>query len=201
MDILARMRRPATHRHVPRRLVLGGLLIGGAGLAAGCSAEVPDVDLSRLDPRSDPPTPTTTAELRAPAATDADADLLTLEAAYAEVLATAALLDSVAQRHQRLATTLQPLIRVHQAHADALAGAAPQDPTPTTPTSRSPRQISRALALVRSTEETTQSRLSGWALDARSGTFARLLASMSVAIAQHSSTLPDQVPDQGGAGG
>lgn len=201
MAILARMRRPATHRSVPRRLVLGGLLVGGGAAVAGCSGDVGDVDLSRLDPRSDPPTPTTTAELREPADADANADVLTLDAAYAEVLATAALLEAVAQRHQRLAPALQPVLRVHRAHAEVLAGAAPEDPTASTPSGRSPRTAAKALALVRSTEESTQNRLSGWALDARSGTFARLLGSMSAAIAQQYSTLPTKVPARSGASG
>lgn len=201
IDILARMRRSATHRLVPRRLVLGGLLLGGGAVVAGCSGDGPDVDFSRLDPRSDPPTPTTTAELREPADADADADVLTLEAAYAEVLATATLLEAVAQRHQRLAPALQPLVRLHRAHAEVLAGAAPEDPPTRPPSGRSPRTAAKALALVRSTEESTQNRLGGWALDARSGTFARLLGSMAAAIGQQYSTLPTKVSARPGANG
>lgn len=195
------MRRPATHQSVPRRLVLGGLLLGGGAVVTGCSGDAPDVDLSGLDPRSDPPTPTTTAELREPGDVDAKADVLTLEAAHAEVLATAALLDAIAQRHRRLAPALEPLVRVHRAHADVLAGAAPEDPPTRPPSGRSPRTAAKALALVRSTEESTQNRLEGWALDARSGTFARLLGSMAAAIGQQYSTLPTRVPARAGASG
>lgn len=177
-----------------RRLVLGGLVAAGSGLLAGCS-ELPDVDLSTLDPRSDPATPTTT-EPREPADPDAEADVRTLEAAYAEVLASSALVTAVADRHPRLDATLRPLLALHRSHAEVLAGAAPDRPEASPPPTRAPRRRARALELVRSAEATTQTRLEGWAMDARSGAFARLLGSMAAGVAQQRSLLPARGGDR-----
>lgn len=199
VDILAGMPRLVSGRPLSRRSVLSGLTLGTAGLLTGCSTGVGDVDLSRLDPRSEPPTPTLTAELREPAEPDRDADLVTLSAVHAELLATTALLASVSQRHPRLRPVLAPVTAVHREHVAVLAGAAPEIADPGTPSTLPPNRIGAALALVRSTEETTQTRLAGWALEARSGTFARLLASMAGALAQQRSQLPAKAPIRSGA--
>jgi hypothetical protein len=121
------------------------------------------------------------------------------------VLAVAALVDAVARRHRRLAAPLRPVLAMHRAHADLLAGADPgASASPTGPSSsphgapssavRSPRRPGPALALVLRTEATATDRLIGWAVEARSGVFARLLAGMAAGVAQQVAVLPPSVP-------
>lgn len=175
-----------------RRAILGGAAIGSAaltsGLAAGCSA-----DLSDLDPRATPPTPTTTASLQEPAATDRDADVRTLDSVYAEVLSVAALVEAVSESHSRLQPLLAPALAMHHAHAEALVGAALETPRAPAPATRSPRRVGSALRSVRTTEEALQTRLFDAAVAARSGTFARLLGSMAAAVGQQLAALPNSV--------
>ena len=73
---------------------------------------------------------------------------------------------------------------MHRRHQEILDEAAADPVTPSTPAVRPPRRATAALALVRTTEDVTRGRFEAWALDARSGSFARLLAGMSAAVAQ-----------------
>lgn len=160
---------------VSRRTALAA--IGGLGLAtAGCDAR-------DLDPRSDPPTPTVT--LQAPAPADEQADLETLDQVVTETVATLALVEAVLERHPGLSDRLDPLVSLHRRHRDLLAEAAKDQEPPAAPSVQPPAKRPAALRLVVSTEEVTRGRYEGWALDARSGPFARLLAGMSAGVAQH----------------
>lgn len=196
--------RPDVTVALSRRLVLtaGAVLTGGA--LAGC-------DLSDLDPRSAPSsgTPSAAPTLQAPAPADQVADVATLRAALDEVLAASALVEAVVARHRRLRADLRPVLAMHRAHADLLSRAAPPASTsgsspsssPSTgasaaapaPAAHAPRRPGAALALVRRTEATTGDRLTGWAVEARSGTFARLLAGMAAGVAQQVAVLPTSV--------
>lgn len=169
---------------VSRRAALVVLALG-ATAASGC-------DVEDLDPRSAPTTPTVTPTLLAPAPADEQADVATLGRALAETVAALALVEAVARRHRRLRPHLGALARMHRTHRDLLAEAAPDTDAPAVPRVRTPAHPARALALVRSHEDTSRRRYVGWALEARSGAFARLLAGMSAGVAQHVSVLPDE---------
>ena len=170
-----------------RRTALG--LLGVGGLAAVVSA----CDASDLDPRSDPPTPTVTQTLQQPAPADQQADEETLLAALGETATTLAFVEAVLRRHPSLRADLREVAAMHRTHRDELTAAASDAGRPGAPGVPVPRRASAALALVRATEETTRGRYQGWALEARSGAFARLLASMSAAVGQRLSVLPDGV--------
>ena len=93
------------------------------------------------------------------------------------------------------ATRLAGLSAAYQAYADALRGAVPkgvditagqtpaQTPTPT-PGAPSATASPEAVATARRTATTVHARLTGFALRAESGSFARLLGSMAAGLSQ-----------------
>lgn len=102
------------------------------------------------------------------------------------LVAAASALAATTAAYPALAGRLASLAAAHQAHLDALTAAVPDrvdvsaDPAPyEVPASRS-----AALASVRTSEAVLQDRLVALALRAESGAFARLLGSMSAAVAQ-----------------
>lgn len=136
---------------------------------AGCRWGPPEVD---AEPGPPPPEP--------------DADVALLDEAAQAILGALDLVERVAARHRGLATALAGLVALHTAHLDLL-GAEPGGPRPAVPPLPGARP---ALARVRADELVLQGRLAGMAAQAGSGAFARALASMSAAVAQHVAALP-----------
>jgi hypothetical protein len=179
---------------VTRRAAVVGALAAGAVVATGC-----EQDAGPGATGSTPTAPTPT--LLEPADPDREADVATVGSALDQTVAALAVVEAVAQRHRRLRPTLDPVATVHRAHRDVLADAAPEVAA-TSPAATAPARPADALALVRRTEEATRTRLERWALDARSGTLARLLAGMAAGVSQQVSVLPERPPraDGGGTG-
>lgn len=171
-----------------RRTTLGA--VGASGLAAALSA----CDAGDLDPRSEPATPTVTETLVQPAPADEKADGETLVQVLSETAAVLALVEAVAAQHPSLRARLTPLAAMHRAHHDLLLGAAEDAEADSAPQVPVPARPPAAMRLLRSTEETTRGRYQGWALEARSGAFARLLASMSAAVGQRLDADADGAP-------
>ena len=176
--------------------------MAAALLAAGActrSSEQPPGAARSADPSGLPDAGAGSAVATSPdAAADAvdAADVAALEEARAAVGARLDLVRRVARRHPRLARDLRPLTRAHRAHDELLAASAVQrravGAPPPVPGSRD-----RALALVRAQEETLQRRLgelAGTVTSGTSGPVARLLASMSAAVAQQLAALPISRP-------
>jgi hypothetical protein len=96
------------------------------------------------------------------------------------------------QRHPALRPRLTALLDMHQAHLDALADAVP-DASPATPGASRfvvPADPQVALHTIVVLETGAQSTITGLALRAQSGAFARLLASITAATAQRLVGLP-----------
>ena len=161
-------------------LVVGAVgAIGVVVLTSGCD----------LDPRAEPgpPAPTTGA----PTDPAADADLVLLDDVRAGVGTALALVEATRRRHPTLRPLLRPLALAHRAHDAVLADAGrgsdgAQDPAP--PVRGDP---GRALSALRGRETRLQRDLSDAAVQAGSGGFARVLASMSASVAQHLTLLPE----------
>ena len=159
-------RAPASR--ISRRTTLGGGLVGLAALA-GC-------DLGGSEPASSPTPPTGSA--------GPDAELV--DAVMDDIVAVSALVDALGRRYGSLRRPTVQLARVHQAHLEGLGSReATGDRPPRT------RNAAEALALLRKRELRHQRLLADHALSARSGRLARLLASMSAAIAQQLAVLPE----------
>jgi hypothetical protein len=89
-------------------------------------------------------------------------------------------------RYASLRTPLRALGELHAAHIEALDGERTVGEAPAVAFAGP----ADALRRVRAREQQGQRRLAGWAVAAESGTLARLLASMSAAVAQHVVVLP-----------
>jgi hypothetical protein len=140
------------------------------GLAsAACTSDSPD----------EPSDPTSTS---APPV-DADQELATSVAVDISVVGV--FVDSLAQDFPALRSELRPLRRLHSAHAEAVGGFDDSVPAPV------PLAGGRAEALAElaRTEQRLQRDLAAAAVRAESGTLAKLLASMSAAVAQHLAVL------------
>ena len=138
-----------------------------------------------LRPPEDDPEPSSPA----PSETSAqDADGQLVEAAVAEMLQALTVLTS-ARRFRSLRDSLGGLARMHRAHLAVLSPGVDAG-TPVRSSVRVPTSPKDALRQVRATEEGLQRRLATSAVEARSGSLARLLASMSAAVAQHVASLP-----------
>lgn len=150
-----------------RRTTLGGALAAVA-LLAGC-------DLGSDDPGSSPP----------PASDPDDPDTGLVAEVTDDLLATLALVEAVRHRHGSLRRQLGELAKVHRAHLAVLGShEKPDRPGPRT------ADATGALALVRKREQRHQRLLTDRAVQAQSGRLARLLASMSAAVAQQLAVLP-----------
>jgi hypothetical protein len=159
-----------------RRTTVAVALAGGAALAGGLSGcDIGDPARPGASPGATP-------------AADPDEELL--DRARTEVDAALALVTALS-RHGRMATPLAPLLALHTAHRDALAGDDTPTETPTeTPTGTpAPPSLSGApgelWTMLLARERTLHRRLAVSAVEASSGTLARLLASMSAGIAAH----------------
>jgi hypothetical protein len=151
-----------------RRTALGGALVGAAALA-GC-------DLGEADPASSP----------TPPAVDDDPDAALVDEVMDDIVAAAALVEALGRRHGSLRQPLAALVRVHDAHLEVLGSREQHGRRP-----RHTRNASDALALIRKRELRHQRLLADRAQSAQSGRLARLLASMSAAIAQQLTVLPE----------
>ena len=160
---------PAPVLRTSRRTTLGGALAGVA-LLAGC-------DLGSDDPSSTP----------APAKGQDDPDAALVSDVVDDLVATLTLVESVRHRHGSLRRQLGELAKVHRAHLEALGSTGRPD-------RRGPKAAGAtadaALALVRRREQRHQRFMADRAVDAQSGRLARLLASMSAAVAQQLAVLP-----------
>ena len=150
---------------LPRRTALV-VTAAMTGLAAGaCTSDDPD----------EPSSPTSTS---APPV-DADQELATSVAIDISVVGV--FVDSLARDFPALRSELRPLRRLHAAHLEAIGGFDDSIPAP------APIAGGRAEARgeLRRSEQRLQKTLAAAAVRAESGTLAKLLASMSAAVAQH----------------
>ncbi len=167
-----------------RRTALGGLLALGA-LAGGCTRETGGEAAA-----SGPASPS-------PGAVDPDVALAAAAlAAEQQMLAT---LRATAHRHRGLRTVLAGTRDVHRAHVRLLDDAVPTGTPTTTPgqVPEPPAGRDRALAALARAEDRLAENARHWAFDARSGAFARVLASMAAAAAQQSTVLRGQAAGKG----
>jgi hypothetical protein len=147
-----------------RRTALGAALVGLVTIS-GC-------DLDDLDPRSDPASPDAPAASAPPV--DADTTLVAgVVGALSETLAAA----TAVRRRDRAA--FRPLAQLHRRHLRELDGE---------PSAAVGGRVAPA-ALVGQEQQLQQS-LAAAALAAESGELARVLASMSAAVAQQLAVLP-----------
>ncbi|HET8961143.1 hypothetical protein [Nocardioides sp.] len=158
---------PVPALRITRRTTLGGVL-AAATVLVGCD----------LDPRD----PGSSSE---PPADADDPDAALVEDVAADIFATRQLVESLQRRHGSLRRPLNELVRVHDAHLAALESSRRSG-------RRAPRpgNAADALRLVRDRELRLQRLLADHSVAARSGRLARLLASMSAAIAQQLAALP-----------
>lgn len=164
---------PAPALRTTRRTTLAGALAGVAVLA-GC-------DLG--DPGSDDPAsaPTPSAD-----PTDDDPDAALVDDVVDDIVATRLLVESLRRRHESLRRPLGELARVHDAHLAVLGSSEGSGSRP--PRTRNSRE---ALTLLRARELRHQRLLANHAVAAQSGRLARLLASMSAAVAQQQVALTE----------
>ena len=178
---------PSAPVELTRRTVLTGASVATGCLATGCTLG-PERDGSGAQ---GPP-----AAFSESAQPDPDV-ALAVDALAAEQAALAAIQGTL-ERHHRLRETLAPMLVAHRAHVSLLAQAAPKgSPSSATssPSGASPapfRVRSGGGEALRSLSEmelglTTSTKRGSFA--AESGAFARLLASMAAASAQHSALL------------
>lgn len=173
-----RTRRGAAAPAVRRRTVLSGGAAAAGALALGaCSlnnpynedATPPEEAIERLDP-----------------------DIALAVEAVAALGVAQRLVEATGRRHPKLAAELQGLLALHRAHHAALVEAVPDDVDLTAGTQ--PAQVAPRPDVARqrvvAAEDTLRNQLRGFALRAQSGPFARLLASMTAAVAQQRAVQP-----------
>jgi hypothetical protein len=159
---------PARVLRTSRRTTLGGAL-AGVVLLAGC-------DLGSDDPGSAPAT----------AADPDDPDTGLVADVVDDLVATLTLVEAARHRHGSLRRQLAELAKVHRAHLEALGSSE----RPDRPGPRRAADADAALALVQRREQRLRGLLADRAVEAQSGRLARLLASMSAAVAQQLAVLP-----------
>lgn len=116
---------------------------------------------------------------------DEDPDTVLLRSVVDEVDAVVALLEVVRRRERSLRPRVGRLLEVHAQHRELLASAVDSPaPSPAGRRTRPPRGRAAATAEVTRREERLADRLATAAVEAESGTFARVLASMSAAVRQ-----------------
>jgi hypothetical protein len=164
-------------------VLAGGAALGLLGVG-GC-------DLDDLDPRGPDPTPGPGGEA------EVDADQVIVDDAAAELARMAALLTATRARFPRLRARIAPLHALHLAHLESLGGA--RDDAGTAPTAPAATSAGAAWSEVRTLESRLQRRLADWSVAARSGALARVLASMSAAVAQQLAAGATAPPEEAGA--
>lgn len=161
-----------------RRFVLATGLVAGGALVTGC--------------RVNNPLTTTDEKAAADAPRSLSPDIAVAVAAVVATRRITADLRATLQRHPGLAGTIKPLVALHEAHQQALDAAVPKgtkaDAVPT-PSAVPPRpQVALGQLLQR--ERALAGELTGLALKAESGSFARLLGAMIAGQAQTLTTTP-----------
>lgn len=162
-----------------RRTALGAAAAAAAAVATGCTSS----DDSR-------PSATRTASPSHSPGTDPDVKIAAT--ALAKERAMLERVSATARRHPRLAATLDGTRAAHRAHVALLTKAVPDDtpyrsPSPRAGSSvRVPRKPVPALSALAAAERRLGDAGARSSLAARSGPFARLLASMSAAASQQS---------------
>jgi hypothetical protein len=179
-------RRPAPDRGgLTRRTALrGGLLVTGTLALAGCQSGADPADTS---------TPTGAATAAPEAEADDDPDVRLLDDLVGEVEDTWALVVATGRRHRRLRAPLRPLADLHVAHREVLGeatGSAGEARSRGRGGASVPRDRTAALDAVGGREERLARTLAEGAVVAESGSFARVLASMSAGVAQHLAEVP-----------
>jgi hypothetical protein len=162
-----------------RRTTLGTALLGVTALT-GCDLGEPGSE----DPASSP----------LPQDSD-DPDAGLVEAVLDDIVANSLLVDSLRRRHDSLRRPLAELGRVHAAHLEVLGGES-RDASGRRPSAA--RTASVALAQLEKRELRHEQLLADRALEAQSGRLARLLASMSAAVAQQLAELSRKGEPRGG---
>ena len=172
-----------------RRAALGGALAALAAVSACDLAQPVDQPVGRPGDASGDaalaPSGTVTGEASTP---PEDPDAALVDEVLAGLGELAALVAAGA-RFAPLRAPMRALAALHAAHLEALDG----EPV----AGRSPgirfAGPAEALRRVRAAEQQAQRRLADWSVAAESGALARLLASMSAAVAQHLVALPATV--------
>lgn len=128
-------------------------------------------------------------EEEAPAAEavrELDADVAVAVEAVTLVRTAQSAVSRTGEVHPALTGRLAGLVATHQAHLDALVDAVPEGVDTTAPGAPYdvPTRRRAAVAGVAAAETTLHDGLTGLALRARSGPFARLLGSMAAAVSQ-----------------
>jgi hypothetical protein len=160
---------PRTGRSATRRTALAGAL-GGALFVAGCDAD---------DPAS---APSATPEDTTP--TPEDPDLALVDEVVAELDALIAFTSGAAAARPRISAWPAAFETLHRTHRAVLTDDEAEDTTPARVRGSAPEVVAR----VTRREEKAQRRFADWAITAQSGQLARLLASMSAAVAQQLSS-------------
>ncbi len=163
----------ATRRTALRALALGVPL----PLLLGACSDAPATDLT-------------------PGAGTEDPDSAIVAGVLGEVGALVALLEATRARHRALRGALAPALRAHRAQLEALLATGADDPGPRG-RARVPGRPAAALDVVREREETARRRLVGLAVDAESGTLARLVAAVCAGVSQQQVLLADVTPAGG----
>lgn len=182
-------RRPALDRGgLTRRTALrGGLLATGTLALAGCRTDAGTGGTGGSATGTPTGTPAGAATAAPEQETDDDPDVRLLEELLGDVEASWALVAATARRHRRLRPPLGPLVDLHAAHRELLGEATGStgEPRASGRGPAVPRDPTAALAAVRRREESLARALTEGAVVAESGSFARVLASMSAGVAQH----------------
>ncbi len=165
---------PAPALRTTRRTTLAGALAGVAVLA-GCDLGDPGPD----DPAS---APTPSADPTDPD----DPDAALVDDVVDDIVATQLLVESLRRRHDSLRRPLGELAQVHDAHLAVLGSSERSGNRPPRA-----RNSGEALTLLLARELRHQRLLANHAVAAQSGRLARLLASMSAAIAQQQVALTE----------
>lgn len=163
-----------------RALVVGGAagLIGTATLS-GCTGP--------SDARAPQPPAKPSETPQPPSDADAAADLKTLGVALGVTLALEKLVQATGGKHRGLRADLRGLTGLHREHRRVLEQAHSEPEIAAEPTPKVPSTPAAAVKLLRRRESQAQEQLLGLVVEARSGPFAQLLASMSAGIAAYTS--------------
>ncbi len=168
-----------------RRTTLRAASVAGVLGVSGC-------ELGDGGSRRRPP-PAVGADASATPTPDREGDLIILDEVRAAVAAAAEAVRATGQRHRALRRRLRALLGSHDAHLAQLAATDPAastspETTGTAPATGSsvsvPARPAKALSTLRRAERALETILAESAVRAASGDFARLLASMSAAVAQ-----------------
>lgn len=159
-----------SHPHLlSRRTAVGWATLGTLALA-GCDLDPP------------PPAPSPSGGDTSPVPDD---DTALLAQVLGTLDTTAAVVAAALARHESLATSLQPLAALHAAHREVLGAASPELDPSAVPAPTAPARPAAATAVVRRAETAWVGELRRATVAARSGDFARALASMAASVTQH----------------